>query len=295
LAPYGIVQNLVEEVGSWACETGTMKPSALVLGTLEGYSVEGGYDRVHEPASIYSPTISLGRHPGPGDGAGLWTDYEQLLDQVGPLGLDGICLTPEWTRIEPRQGHLDEQALTRYRDVAAYAKTRGLHVTIKLVDQVWPAWLGMEAWLMPWVGPCFIEHAKRVMSVLCDVSDSLIVFGDGEGLVQRGFLEETAPPWRRGAKEDALSALEHVQALEHELRSDSTLGPKVVPTFTTIRSDQPDELQRLLQADEFSEIHIATLVRGSGPVASTTGMLSRRDGVWGPSVDRALVEVLATR
>jgi len=290
----GLVLNLVEEVRSWACETVDMKTAPLILGTLEGYSVEGGYDRPHEPATIYSPTIALGRQQGPGDGANLWREYEAVLDLVRELGLDGIRITPEWARIEPRQHHIDSQSIARYHEVLAYAKGLGLHVTVALIDRVWPAWLGMEAWLLPWVVPCVLTHAERVATELGDVFDSLVVFTDGEGLVRRGFVEELGPPWRRGAKDDARSAAIQVENIEHLVRA-SNAGRKVVPTFATVASDVPDQLQSVLRSGDYQEVHVETLVRGGGPVASRAGLLARHDGQWRVSADETLRSVLLAR
>ncbi len=56
-----------------------------VLVTLEGYAVEGGFDRPFEPATCYAPTIALGRHAGPGRADNLWRDYEAVLDFVPGL------------------------------------------------------------------------------------------------------------------------------------------------------------------------------------------------------------------
>jgi hypothetical protein len=53
-----------------------------LFATLEGYAVEGGFDRTGEPMTCFSPTISLGRQAGPGAADDLWHHYEQVLDVV---------------------------------------------------------------------------------------------------------------------------------------------------------------------------------------------------------------------
>ena len=61
---------------------------------------------------------------------------------------------------------VDEQALERYAQVATYAASLGLGVTGVVVDAAWPAWLGLEAWLLPWVVPHVIAQARRVVSAI---------------------------------------------------------------------------------------------------------------------------------
>jgi len=272
-----------------------MNRRPLLLATIEGYSTEGGYDRPHEPTSIYSPTISLARHAGPGEAASLWSDYEVVLDMVSELGLDGICLTPEWTRIEPRRGQVSGEAIARYREVFDYAQQRGLHVTVCVVGHVWPAWLGMEAWLLPWVAPELARHARLVASEFEGRFNSLIVFRDGESMIRRGFLEAAAPPWRKGAGDDALNAHEHILAVEHQLREDPHVGPKIVSSFANVEVDDVDQLRALLKSDEFEELHIASLIRGAGPTAAAAGLLSKRDGRWEISASAILRDVLLAR
>ncbi len=76
--------------------------------TLEGYAVEGGFDGPGEPATCYSPTIALKRQVGPGGADDLWREYETVLDFVPEMGFDGVRLTIEWARIEPRAGEVDD-------------------------------------------------------------------------------------------------------------------------------------------------------------------------------------------
>jgi beta-glucosidase/6-phospho-beta-glucosidase/beta-galactosidase len=145
------------------CETCLMTDRPRLFVTLEGYAVEGGFDQVGEPATCYSPAIALGRQRGPGGADDLWRQYESVLDFVPGLGFDGVRLSVEWTRIEPRADEIDTAALSRYRAVARHARSLGLEVTVALIDAVWPAWLGQEAWLLPWAAPDALAHGERVV------------------------------------------------------------------------------------------------------------------------------------
>ena len=258
-----------------------MRNRPRVLATLEGYAVEGGYDRRHEPATCFNPTIALGRHAGPGDARELWVDYERVLDLVPGLGLDGVRVTVEWARIEPRPGHVDAAALARYRAALAHARRLGLWVTVALVDEAWPAWLGLEAWLLPWVEPVALAHARRVVSDLGGVLDAVVPFAD-ETIVARGFLAGTAPPWRHDARADARDATAQVERISAALAADDVVGPLVVARPALLGADASSgELAALLDPSRrVSEVHVRSLVRGAGPTGSSAALVERREGEW---------------
>src|SRR5664280_2508191 len=209
-----------------ACETDPVERRPRRYVTLEGYAVEGGLDGPYQPSTCFRPTIALGRHVGPGDADDLWHDYEQVLDLVPAMGFDGVRLSVEWARVEPHRGQVDETALERYDEVARYAYSLGLGVTVVIVDGEWPAWLGLEAWLLPWVAPLVVEHASRVVQSI-DAASGVVVFADPASLVN-GFLVSSAPPWRRGAGVDADMSRAQIASITAAIRDDPLVGPKIV-------------------------------------------------------------------
>lgn len=268
-----------------------MTPRPRVLATLEGYAVEGGFDRPHEPATCYSPTIALGWHPGPGVAKDLWKDYEVVIDLAAGLGLDGIRLGLEWARIEPRAGVVDRDALDRYAAVARHAKTLGMWVTASIVEAAWPAWLGLEAWLLPWVEPRVIDHTRRVVDHLGDAVDAITVFARPRELV-RGFVEPVAPPWRRGATADAADARAQLDRVVAALGEDPVVGPALAAPAREISIDDLAEVSAALRSPA-PEVHLRSLVPGSGPTGAPTGLLARVDGAWTVVAAGALRELLA--
>ena len=289
----GTGQTLVDGRVSRPCETEPMTTRARLLLTIEGYSVEGGFDRAGEPMTCYAPTIALGRHGGPGSADDLWRDYEDVLDVVADLGVDGVRLTLEWARIEPKAGTLDEAALERYGAVLAHARSRGLEVTVVLVDAVWPSWLGQEAWLLPWVVPHVLDHARRVTERFGDLVTGVVAFAQPQALVTNGFLRACGPPWRKNEKKDANFAHAQIAAIQAALRADTTVGPRLVTTSVTFHLDvAPDVLLDARERDGVEEIHVRSLLRGSGPTSCATGLLVRRDGRWGVQAPEELLVAL---
>jgi beta-glucosidase/6-phospho-beta-glucosidase/beta-galactosidase len=263
-----------------------------LLATLEGYAVEGGFDGRGEPATCFAPTIALGRHPGPGAAMGLWTGYERLLEHAASLGLDGVRLTLEWARVEPRRGEVDVAALDRYARAVAHARTLGLEVTVALVDAAWPAWLGQEAWLMPWVGEHVVAHARRVAEAVDPAR--LVAFADARRLVEDGFLLGTAPPWRRGARPDAAYALGQLRSITDTLQRDDRVGPRLATSFRSIPLDldPATAVAARRAADGVEELHLRSLLKGSGPTSAPAGLLQRAGDGWAHGEAAQLLAVL---
>ncbi len=257
--------------------------------------MEGGYDRPYEPATCYSPTVALGRHEGPGDAADLWNDYEKVVALVPSMGLDGVRLNVEWARIEPHYGQFDHVALERYVNVARRARSLDLAVTVALVDAAWPAWLGLEAWLLPWVEEAMLTHSRRVAAAFEGVATGVVVFANESALVKGGYLDATRPPWRRGAKNDAAFASAQLARITETLRADPVVGPLLVRTWRTLTlSSSLDAVRRARSAAlDGNDLYVRSLVRGAGPTSAPTGLLARRDGDWVVDASKELLDALA--
>jgi beta-glucosidase/6-phospho-beta-glucosidase/beta-galactosidase len=270
-----------------------MTSPARLFVTLEGYAVEGGFDQVGEPATCYSPTIALGRRAGPGTADDLWHHYENVLDFVPGLGFDGIRLSVEWTRIEPRADEIDTAALSRYLEVVRYARSLGLDVTVALIDAVWPAWLGQEAWLLPWAAPYVLAHGRRVVEYFGDHITGLLAFAQPNELVARGYLSASAPPWRRSALSDASFAHAQIGRIMDELREDDVVGAKLVTSSAVMTLDgAPEDLVAARSTFAGSEIYVRSLVRGTGPTSVSAGLLVQRANQWRVSASEELLSAL---
>lgn len=268
-----------------------MTPRPLLFATLEGYALEGGYDRAFEPATCYRATIALGRHAGPGNALELWRDYERVLDLAKELGLDGVRLSAEWARIEPRQGYVDGGALARYAEVVAHANAIGLKVTLALIDAAWPSWLGLEAWLLPWVVPRVLEHARRMATYFDADIAGMVVFADGSRLAEGGYLDGALPPWRRAQREDAQHARAQIESIVTQLGADALVGPRLVRSSRTVEltSSAFFDIDAMGDCDE---LYIRSLVRGAGPTAARAGLLAKHEGNWRVSAPVEILEVL---
>jgi beta-glucosidase/6-phospho-beta-glucosidase/beta-galactosidase len=269
----------------------TDRPRLFV--TLEGYAVEGGFDQVGEPATCYSPAIALGRQRGPGAADDLWHHYENVLNFVPELGFDGVRLSVEWARIEPRADEIDTDALSRYLDVARHARSLGLDVTVALVDAVWPAWLGQEAWLLPWTAPYVLAHGRRVVEYFGDHITGVLAFAQPQELVANGYLRASAPPWRQSALVDAGFANAHIGRIMDELREDDVVGAKLVASSAVTTLDlAPEDLADARSSLDVSELYVRSLIRGTGPTSVSAGLLVQHANQWRVSASEELLGAL---
>jgi hypothetical protein len=266
-----------------------------LLATVDGFAVEGGFDRAGGPSTCFAAATHLGQCAPTGDAEGLWEPggYESLLTAAAGFGVSGVRLTLEWARLEPKVGRVDAGAFERYRAVLDTARALGLWVTGVVVDTAWPAWLGPEAWLQPWVAERVVTHVRRVLDELGDRVDALIVFSQPDALIARGFLHASAPPWRRAAGADATSATGNLRTITERLSEIATLMSRSPGRFVEVPlvSEAAAMSALLAQWSDVDEVHLRSLVRGAGPGASPLGLLARHDGSWQREVPGQIAEL----
>jgi len=202
-----------------------------LVGTINAYATEGGLDSRFEPATCFNPMIALGHLPPPGAALSLWDNYETLLDAACREGLTAVRFDLSWARLEPQEGHFDEVAFSRYRDVITYAQQRGLEVHVSACDNAWPSWLGLEPWLWPWTFTPTITYLERLRDALPPVA-SVGLFAD-PGAIRRGFLSGDSPPWRTKASEDLATVQRSLDEL-HQYATTLGLLTDTSPVATAV-------------------------------------------------------------
>jgi beta-glucosidase/6-phospho-beta-glucosidase/beta-galactosidase len=227
---------------------------ANVLGTINAYATEGGLDGRFQPATCFNASIALGHFDGPGPANDLWHSYEEFLATIANAGVAQIRLDLSWARLEPREGHFDHDALTRYRSVIETANSLGIAVHLSACDGAWPAWLGHEPWLWPWTTPVTMRYLEHLHEGLPDVV-AMQFFAD-DTVLDRGYLTSEAPPWRRRAREDL-----------HTVRS--RLGSII---------EQSREHGWLRGNNE--NLTVRSLLEGAGPLRSADFLFTPHESTW---------------
>ena len=257
-----------------------------VLLSIDGIAIEGGYDGLGRPATCWGPAIALAMCAPHDQSVAVWADLDSLIDAAAEVGLQGVRLTVEWARLEPHQGERDESAMERYVRAVDRAVQRGLAVVVCVVDQAWPAWLGQEAWQLPWTQTLLVEHARWIGESFTQ-ADRLQLFARPDALVEGGWRLATAPPWRRGEHEDAhvvetrlaASRLEVAELSSWRNRSIDTL-----PEFPLLTN--AGAMRGVLRAATTSTAVVRSLVGSDGPLGPRDGVLESAVSGWRLRVGR---------
>ena len=64
--------------------------------------------------------------------------YAEDFDMAQAMGQDALRISVDWSRIEPREGEWDAQALARYREMLGALRSRGIEPMVTLFHFVSP-------------------------------------------------------------------------------------------------------------------------------------------------------------
>ncbi len=114
---------------------------------MSGYQVEGGFNGPGEPQNNWARLEREGKVEPSGVGVGWWERWEEYLDRAAAIGCNMLRMGLEWPRIEPVEGEVDEEALTRYAAMVDGCRERGMEPLLTIQHFTHPGWLGEDFWL----------------------------------------------------------------------------------------------------------------------------------------------------
>jgi beta-glucosidase/6-phospho-beta-glucosidase/beta-galactosidase len=141
-----------------------------------GYQVEGGFNGKGEPINNWVEAERKGTVQRSGLSSDFWNQAEGDFQQCRELGVNSFRLGIEWSRVQPcRQWNswesaitspppFDMEALDRYAEILAGCRREGLEPVVTLHHFVHPAWLGLDAWLEPYIITHFLVYVEKVVS-----------------------------------------------------------------------------------------------------------------------------------
>jgi len=234
-----------------------------------GFQIEGGYNGPGEPKNNWYRWESTGRVEPSGAAIGFWDRYGDHLDLVAGLGCDSFRLSIEWARVEPEEGHTDEAAISRYRDILGACLERGLTPLVTLHHFTHPWWLGEDLWLRPDAPERFSRWAGVAVEAFGDRCDSWVTINEANVLAIQTYLMGTFPPGRVGALSKMATALDHLVAA-HVLAYDAIHARQPGATVATNNfSLSVYELDRL-------PLDLLTARAHGRPAAELPGWLAER-------------------
>jgi beta-glucosidase len=103
---------------------------------------------------------SAGRTRGGGCGwaSDSWHRYEEDAELAREAGANAFRFSVSWSRVEPREGHFDVDALQRYRRLVDHLITVGLEPCVTLFHYTHPLWFHEHT---PWTSTRSVERFRR--------------------------------------------------------------------------------------------------------------------------------------
>ena len=161
-----------------------------------------------------------------------WRNAEKDFDLARSLGVNALRLSVEWSRIEPQQGHWDEFALARYRQMLKALHERGIRPFVTLHHFTNPHWFeAKQGFANPESVTLFQRFTQRVVSALGDLCRDWATFNEPNVYVSLGYFLGEFPPGKKGRVLEAARVtrnlcLAHAAAYQtiHSLQSDANVG-----------------------------------------------------------------------
>jgi beta-glucosidase len=137
-----------------------------------------------------------------------WENAERDFDAAQQMGLNALRLSLEWSRIEPSPGQWDDRALTRYRQMLAALRARGIEPLVTLHHFTHPIWFEERgAFLAPDAVPLFTRYATHAVEALGGLCDFWCTVNEPNVYAIRGYQIGGAPPGKVGDLRGAVRAV----------------------------------------------------------------------------------------
>jgi beta-glucosidase len=155
------------------------------------YQVEGG-----DPCD-WTEWEAAGRtRGGPcGEGVGGWDRYEDDAGLAHAAGANAFRFSVSWSRVEPRRGEFDDEALGRYRRFADRLVSLGIEPVVTLFHYTHPRWFHEKT---PWTSTssvvAFGRFAGRVAAALGDRVRFWVPLNEPLVFLLAGYLDGQIPP-----------------------------------------------------------------------------------------------------
>jgi beta-glucosidase len=161
-----------------------------------------------------------------------WRNAEKDFDLAQSLGVNALRLSVEWSRIEPKEGHWDESALLRYRQMLKALHERGIRPFVTLHHFTNPQWFeAKKGFANPESVRLFQRFTQRVVGVLGDLCQDWATFNEPNVYVSLGYFLGEFPPGKKGRVIEAAQVtrnlcLAHAAAYHtiHSLQRDANVG-----------------------------------------------------------------------
>lgn len=185
-------------------------PAGFLWGTATSAHQIEGWNR-HNDWWDFEPRFSLAA-------CDFVRRFETDLDLARALGTNTFRLSLEWSRVEPRPGERDADAVAFYDRVFAACRERGLRPLVTLVHFTLPRWCASRGgWLDPETLAAFERHVEWVAERFGDTVDLFCTINEPNVHAGASYISGIFPPGRRfrpdlAARCEAALVRAHVRA-----------------------------------------------------------------------------------
>lgn len=126
--------------------------------------------------------------------------YREDFDFARSFGQNAHRLSVEWSRIEPREGEWNAEAIAFYRRVLTALRERGMTPLVTLHHFTNPRWLAHAsrgAWETDAVVPLFERFAEKTAQEFGDLCDFWITINEPTVYVYSGYVSADWPPGKQ--------------------------------------------------------------------------------------------------
>ncbi|MBZ5520716.1 MAG: family 1 glycosylhydrolase [Acidobacteriia bacterium] len=209
-------------------------PDGFLWGvSTSGYQFEGG--NRHSQWAAWEEAGGIKTGESSGRACGWWENAEQDFDLARDIGVNALRISVEWSRVEPRPGEWDTQALRRYREMLLGLRRRGILPVVSLHHFTHPQWFEEQgAFLAEGSDSLFEQFVARVLTALGDVCHHWVTFNEPNVYVAMSYLLGEFPPGKKGEVQAAGKVLGNIaRAHARAFRAIHALSPRSQAGLTT--------------------------------------------------------------
>lgn len=130
--------------------------------------------------------------------------YKEDFNLARELNHNAHRFSLEWSRIEPKEGSYDEDALNHYRDMVRTLRLLGIEPIVTLNHFTLPLWLYEKGgWLSAKSEDIFAAFVEKAVSCLGEDVKYWITLNEPVGNIYSAYIEGAWPPGRHSFKEAA--------------------------------------------------------------------------------------------
>ena len=130
-----------------------------------------------------------------GDAIRSWERYEDDANLACDAGANAFRFSISWSRVEPRLGEYDDDALDRYRRLVDHLKSIDLEPVVTLFHYTHPTWFHATT---PWTSTASVDRFRRFTERVCDaIGDRVrlwIPLNEPLVFVLAGYFDGQIPP-----------------------------------------------------------------------------------------------------